>query len=646
MVIVCMNTLILYMIKMSLKIFNVKTLIKVRQSYNIGDIVAFSIKSVIICVMIKNISLYEERVFMEELSLKSGRSVLSDRRIQKMKHIFYGFLICVFIIVLRLFYLQIESCAFLRRMGEHNFLRTEVVPPLRGNFLDCNNVLLAANRPVFDLYWQGKGSSLLQPYHYELLRKVGFIAGSDLLRPEVIQSVHYAEQNMRRTLLARDISFEALCQMSEQCPYVSNIFVENRFKRVYPFKSFASHVLGYLNRIENCGKSGLELLFENQLQGESGHITRITNSRGKSLSCKEFKHAKAGDNIQLTIDFQIQQLAETLLDPGQVGCVVVSDAETGAIRAMASFPSFDPNFFLGTITQQRWKEEMIANNPMLNRVCSAEYPPASVFKIVTFAAGLEEDLMQESSEVVCKGYVNFCGRNYYCIRHSGHGKLCMKDAFAKSCNIQCFEIAKKIKIDKLADYAACFGLGQKTNFLLPEKRGLVPTSSWKKENKGESWWRGETLSASIGQSYLLATPLQISRLVNSICTGYLVKPRLLETEPIEREKLRLAESTRTFLRESMKEAVNSGTGWRLRSLKNFDTYVKTGTAQTCGLLKEITSARQLEHAWLISFFSYKGGRPLSLVILIENVGSSLPAIVATKKFLQGYERIIEMQKSV
>lgn len=580
---------------------------------------------------------------VEELSLKSGRSVQSDRRIQKMKHIFYGFLACVFIISLRLFYLQVENSTFLRRMGENNFLRTEVVPPLRGSFLDCNNILLAANRPVFDLYWQGKGSSPLQPYHYELLRKVGFIAGTDLLRPEVIQSIHYAEQNMRRVLLARDISFEVLCQMSEQCPYVSNIFVENRFKRVYPFKSFASHVLGYLSRIENCGKSGLELLFDEQLQGESGHVTRVTNSRGKPLACKEFKHAKAGDNIQLTIDFQLQQLAETLLESDQAGCVVVADPETGAVRAMASFPAFDPNFFLSSITPARWQEEMITNNPLLNRVCSAEYPPASVFKIVTFAAGLEEGLIQESTEVICKGYVNFYGRNYYCIRHSGHGRLCMKDAFAKSCNIQCFEIAKKIKIDKLAAYAACFGLGQKTNFLLPEKSGLVPTTSWKKMAKGESWWRGETLSASIGQSYLLATPLQISRLVNSICTGYLVKPRLIESEPVEREKLRLAESTRTFLRESMKEAVDSGTGWRLRSLKNFDTYVKTGTAQTCALSREVTSARQLEHAWLISFFSYKGGKPLSLVILIENVGSSGPAIVATKKFLQGYERIMEQR---
>lgn len=580
---------------------------------------------------------------MEGQQTKSTRHILGEVRAQKMRYIFYGFWVCVFIMSLRLFYLQVENFVKLRQLGECNFLRTEVVPPLRGSFLDCNNVLIAANRPVFDLYWQGQGKAPLQPYHYELLKKVGAIIDADLNNAQILPAIQYAEQHMRRVLLQRDISFQALCQMSEQCPYASNLLVENRFKRVYPFRSFASHILGYLNRIENCGKSGLELLFEEQLQGEFGYVTKVTNARGKPLACKESKDARAGDNIKLTLDFRLQQLVETLLEQKQAGCVIVMEPDSGAVRAMASFPAFDPNFFLGTISHEQWKEQMMTNNPLLNRVCCAEYPPASVFKLVTFAAGLEEGLISLDSQTICRGHVNFCGRNYYCIQHAGHGRLSVKDAFAKSCNIQCFEIAKKIKIDKLAAYATCFGLGQKTDFLLPEKSGLVPTTCWKKLTKHEPWWKGETLSASIGQSYLLATPLQISRLVSSICSGYLVKPRLLETEPIVREKLSLKESTHAFLREAMKEAVNSGTGWRLRSFKNFDLYGKTGTAQTCSLTQEVTSSRQLEHAWFIGYFTYKNNKPLSLVVFIENVGSSNPAVVATKKFLQGYERIMEDQ---
>lgn len=585
---------------------------------------------------------------MDGFQKKVVRNFVGEVRIQKMKYIFYGFLMCVFIIILRLFYLQVEKYEKLLQRGEYNFLRTEVVPPLRGSFLDCNNILLAANRPIFDLYWQGQGKCPLQPYHYELLKQTEAIVGVSLNIESRIPTIRYAEQHMRRVLLARDIPFEALCQLSEQCPYASNLLVENRFTRVYPFKSFASHVLGYLNRLENCGRSGLELLFNEELQGESGYVTKITNSRGKLLSYKEFKDAKAGNNIQLTINYRIQQLVETLLEPNQAGCVIVMEPDTGAIRAMASFPTFDPNIFLGTISHRQWQEHMMVNNPLLNRVCSAEYPPASVFKVVTFAAGLEEGLIDLDSQIVCRGFVNFCGRNYYCIQHSGHGKLSVKDAFAKSCNIQCFEIAKKIKIDKLAAYASCFGLGKKTDFLLPEKNGLVPTTHWKKFTKGEPWWKGETLSASIGQSYLLATPLQISRLVSSIFTGYLVKPRLLESELIEREKLLLTERTRGFLCEAMKEAVNSGTGWRLRTIKNFklfDIYVKTGTAQTCGLTKKITSRHQLEHAWLIGYFSYKQHKPLSLVVLIENMGSSNPAIIATKKFLEGYQQIVEQEEN-
>ncbi len=577
---------------------------------------------------------------MSGLQMKAEQKNVNDIRHQRMIYVFYFFLVCSFFIILRLFYLQVESAETLKNLGECNFLRTEIVPPLRGNFLDCKNKILAANRPVFDIYWQGLGSQFLRQEHSDLLQQVGLILGKELCTPDLLLSIRHAERHARRTILARDISFQTLCQIHERHPYASNILVENRFKRVYPFKSFASHLLGYLSRIENCGKYGLELIFEDQLQGESGYITKITNSRGKSLSYKEIKNPRSGNSIKLTIDFKLQQLAETILDSDQSGCVLVMEPETGAIRAMASFPSFDPNFFLNSITQQQWQEKMSLGNPLLNRICSAEYPPASVFKVVTFAAGLEEGIVDVESIISCKGYVRFCGRNYYCNRHTGHGKLSLKDAFAKSCNIQCFEIAKKIKIDDLADYASRFGLGQKTSFLLPEKTGLVPTTLWKRAIKQEPWWKGETLSASIGQSYLLVTPLQIARMTNAIFTGYLVKPRILESEPIEREKLHIAEQTRAFLREAMKETVNSGTGWRLKSFQDFELSIKTGTAQTCALHHEKTSRHQLEHAWLIGHFSYKGKKPLSLVILIENMGSSGPAIIATKKFMHGYEKIM------
>ncbi len=570
---------------------------------------------------------------------------LNSARIKKIKQIFIVFWVCFFVIILRLFYLQIEKFGLFSSLGERNFLKTELVPSQRGNLLDCNGLLLAANRPVFDLYWQGCGSNGLLPKHREMLDQLSFIVSSTFTEPTIIRQIERAERNTHRVLLKRDMDFASLCQVYEQFGSTPNLLVENRFKRIYPFKSLASHVLGYLNRVENSGKSGVELLFQESLKGESGYVTHVINSRGKQLACKALKGARPGSDIKLTLDLSLQNFAETLFDPSQSGAFILMESDTGAIRACVSYPNFDPNIFLRSISEDEWQEQMSVNNPLLNRICNAEYPPASPFKLVTFTAGLEEKIIDTTTEITCRGYVQFGERKHFCMRHSGHGKLTPKEALAVSCNIPCYEIAKKIKIDRIAHYARCFGLGSKTDFLLPERAGLVPTTTWKLAAKGERWWKGETLSASIGQSFLSATPLQMARMVASIGTGFLVKPRILEAEEIKRERLEISQQTLRFLREAMKEAVNSGTVQILRSLKDFDVYAKTGTGQTCSLSKKVTSRSQLEHAWITGFFTYKGGRPLTMIVLVEHAGTSRPALIIANKFLRGFKLIEESKNS-
>ena len=204
-------------------------------------------------------------------------------------------------------------------------------------------------------------------------------------------------------------------------------------------------------------------------------------------------------------------------------------------------------------------------------------------------------------------------------------------------NIIFYEIGKRISIDTIADYAYRFGLGKQTGIHFPEKTGLVPTSQWKIENKGERWWQGETVSASIGQTYLLATPLQIARMQSAIFSGFLTKPRILENEPIEQEPLDINPKTLKFLKKSMRATVEEGTGKRLKDIDDLTISAKTGTAQISSLKQRMLNSEEYrEHAWFLGAFSYKEENPLVMVVLVEHAGGSRAPTSIARKFLIKY----------
>lgn len=567
------------------------------------------------------------------------KDVVLHTRFIRIRAIFGAIWIIFLFLIARLFYLQIDNGSTFSSLGEKNFLRIEIIPPLRGDVYDCNHILLAANRPVFDLFWNGKGKTKLSEQEEMLLNNIGAILSIDFLHDEKRAAIMYAERYSHRLLLKNDVDFGQLCQISEQCADASSLVISNRFKRVYPHQELACHILGYLNRTENSGQSGVERTFESTLQGKEGRIVHVINATGKTLAQHIHQQAQAGFDLELTIDIQLQKLAESLFEPEQAGALILMDPETGAVKALCSFPQFDPNIFLHPLSEESW-DKLTLNNPLLNRATNALYPPASLFKLVTFAAGLGEKIIDTTSPLHCDGFIQFCDRKYLCMKHSGHGTLSPKQALAVSCNVPCFQIARKIKIDRLAAYAYRFGLGKKTNFLLPERDGLVPTSGWKRSIKGERWWKGENLSVSIGQGYLLVTPLQIARMFSSICTGYLVKPLLLQDELIEKEKLDLPHDVIAFFKTALKDTVDEGTGRMLGRISSFDVSAKTGTAQICSLSREKTDKSLFEHGWFAGYFSYKGQKPLTLVILLENVESSHFAVQLAYRFLNGYKDLM------
>ncbi|MBU4269263.1 hypothetical protein KJ644_02885 [Candidatus Dependentiae bacterium] len=545
----------------------------------------------------------------------------------------------------RLVYLQIKSKSKYLTLGEKNFLRSEILTPLRGNIVDCNGNLLVSNRPIYNIYWKGSGEIKLLTLQQNILNKISLILNTNFLDENYLKKINYINKNFKKILLKKDITFEQLSQIYEQCEDSYNLDIETSFSRFYLYNNLASHVLGYLSRdfqdYTTKGLAGLEYALQDRLKGETGYVLNVTNSKGRKLDQVDFCKPKQGQDLMLTLDLELQKIAESCFEPDQVGAFILMDPKDGAIKVMTSIPSFDSNLFLKPISQEDWNKYFIQSDVFLNRATTATYPPASIFKIITYAAGIEEGIINPDTDFFCRGYLNFCGRKYHCINHLGHGFMNSRSALAYSCNIPCFEIAQKMNINDLADFAFRFGLGNKTGFLLAESSGLVPTYEWKYAVKGERWWKGDTLSSAIGQSYILVTPIQVVRLIAAVCTGYLVRPRILVEEEVYNQRVPVSSSTLHFLRDALKSVVEIGSAERLNRIKDFDIYAKTGTAQTSSLDIDNKDKKFLEHGWIASYFRYKGESPLAMVVLLEHVGSSGYASRIAAKFLQKYRRFRE-----
>lgn len=569
----------------------------------------------------------------------------------KIKLIIYSMALIFIIIIGRLVYLQVNLTSYFTRRSTQNCLRTESTFSPRGNIIDRTGKLLATNRPVMHLHWQGTGNHALSPEQQTLLLRLDAILLTNLSQ-ECKKKIMHTERHYKNTALAHDISLEQLSKIEESFPNHPNLHITTSFQRLYPYATSASHILGYLSSsidIEPHGKMGLEKLFESCLKGEQGSYLTTINSVGRKLAQKEIKAAQQGKNIQTTIDITLQQLCEKVFLQEYTGAMIIMHPSDGDILALISRPTFDPNMFLSPISTEQW-QELQDKKPFLNRAFNATYPPGSIFKLVTVSAALEHNIITPESECVCHGSITFGNRQFLCNNIYGHGKLSTAEAIGLSCNIICYNIGKKLDIDILAHYGRIFGLGEKTNMLFPEQSGLVPTRGWKRIAKGEQWWPGETLAVSIGQSFLLVTPIQIATMISGIFTGNLPIPRLLMVEPIQHRPLAIAPETRALLQESMKKTVTMGTGRQVNTIssrvntgKDYIVHAKTSTAQTSALDKRALGLRYLEHGWFVAHIQYKNTQPLTVVIIAENSGSSKTATIIAKNFLLEYKKKIDQE---
>ena len=605
---------------------------------------------------------------MTEFSKNQDRDWIKQR--------FIGVSVCILfvfaLLFLRLVYLQIIKGEEYRFLSEKNAVRLKSIKSSRGLIFDRNKKLLVDNRPSFNLKIVLEDAGEVQETVKKLaeLIAVPFQELMDYIAREGNGAVY------KPITLKNDISRDQLAIVEAHKFDLPGIHIDIEPTRYYIYKKTAAHLLGYLGEIntkelktgkypnvksgDSIGRYGIEKNFENYLQGKRGGRQVEVDASGRTIKILRTIEPVAGLDLNLTLDLDLQQTAEKLLE-NKAGSVVAIDPDNGDILVLASNPSFDQNDFIGGISSKKWNALMSdPGKPMVNKAIQAEYPPASTHKIITSIAALEENHINRNTTFYCPGFLKYGNRTYRCWNKYGHGDMNVIDGITQSCDVFYYQAGIKVGVDKLGQYAMGSGLGKKTGILLEnEKKGLVPTSAWKKKLYKESWQGGETLSVAIGQSYNLVTPLQMAVLIAAVGNGgTLYRPRLVKTikdghglvikkiEPEITGGLPASKETLDIVRNGLLKVVQGerGTAGRIR-LKNIEIAGKTGTAQVYSMKKndkrktEDLKYSLRDHAWFVCYAPAKNP-VIAISVLVEHGehGSSTAAPIASaliEQYIQG-----------
>jgi penicillin-binding protein 2 len=546
-------------------------------------------------------------------------------------------LFCLF--TLRLWYLQVHKGARFSDMARDNQLRQVLINSARGRILDKNGIPLAVSEPSFALGLVREDCENVEA----TLSKVSEWTGVD--KTALMETFKRGKKRVKPfepLTLITDLSYEALARIEANAMLYPGLDIVIRQKRYYPTGELMAHVLGYvaeanedeleknphLSLGDSVGKQGLEYTLEDTLRGSKGRKQVEVDAFGRQHNEHILESPQAGADVKLSIDSNLQRECAKLLG-GEAGAIVVMEPDTGKILAMVSEPSYDTNMFVLGVPGDKWRElRDNPRHPIQNRVTQGVYPPGSVFKLLMAAAGLTEGFIRPGDIVSCPGSYKVGNREFHDWKKGGHGSLDLRGALVHSCDIYFYKLGDRMGIDRLEDYAKASGFGARTGIDLPhEKAGLIPSKEWKRKRFGAAWSKGETVIASIGQGYVLTSPLQVARYLSALVGGgKLMKPELVETEPPRVDAtLPLKDADRQFILDSMVATVEHGTA---KSLLRPDAVMggKTGTAQVVKLINADIRAKaksmpyeQRDHAWLASW-GKKDGKTYVVVCLVEHGG--------------------------
>ncbi len=566
--------------------------------------------------------------------------------------------------------LQVEQADQFRLLAEENRINIRLLPPSRGLIFDRNGIPIAANE---------------QNYRVVMVREDAGDVGEVLAKlTEIVEidprDLARAMEEMRRrspfvpVTIADRLSWEDVAQINLNTPALPGIQAEVGLSRVYPWGADLAHVVGYvgpvsdydLSRIDDpdpllqipkfqIGKTGAENRLERTLRGTAGTRRIEVNAAGRIMRELDRQEGDPGKDVQLTLDSRLQSYVQARLDNESAGAVVI-DLENGDLRAIASAPAFDPNLFVRGISVADWtalNEDKY--RPLAAKAVQGTYPPGSTFKMVTVLSAMEAGVVTPDETVYCPGYTDVFNIRFHCWKRGGHGNINLHESLKQSCDCYYYEIAQRVGIDKMAEMARKLGLGVRHDLPLSAvAEGLAPDKEWKARVRGEEWRIGDTVNASIGQGYVLSSPLQLAVMTARLATGRVVTPRLIRLiDGVEQpsglgDSLGLNENTLRRIRASMEDVCNHrrGTAYGSRIIDEAHKMAgKTGTSQVRRITPEERAAgvtrnedlpwERRDHALFVGYAPYDNPRyAVSVVVEHGGGGSAAAAPIARDILLQ------------
>ncbi|MFZ4761972.1 MAG: penicillin-binding protein 2 [Alphaproteobacteria bacterium] len=445
----------------------------------------------------------------------------------------------------RLYQLQVEQGEHFSELADKNRITEEFISPRRGRLLDRQGVVVVDNQQNFQILLVPEEADQFDDMNEIIERLSTIYPVTAEQRKNWLKEIE-RQPSFKPILLAEHLSWPQISRLSLNKPALPGVHLVEDMVRSYPLGESFAHLTGYIGAptgkeatevlkqgITNIGKIGLEQFYEQDLQGVAGVKQMEVNAHGRITRQISIDQGKAGKDLTLTIDSQLQRFVWQKLEPYQSASAVVMDIHHGDILAMASFPAFDANLFARGISSANWREMLESPmKPMINKTIAGQYPPGSTFKMITAITALEAGAITPNHRVFCRGYIMLGNHRFHCWKKGGHGTVDLTRALAESCDCYFYDVSQKIGIDSLAVMARRFGFGEASNIDLPgEKSGLMPDKDWKKQKYDAPWQLGETLICSIGQGYVKATPLQLAVMTAMLANGgRKITPRLVLNE--------------------------------------------------------------------------------------------------------------------
>jgi len=551
-----------------------------------------------------------------------------------------------FILLLRLWHLQILSADDYRSMSENNRLRFVPVAASRGAIMDRSGTVLVSNRPSFSL--------AVVPQEVKdkdgLFDRLSRLLGLDRAELEERWKKVTGRAKYYPVVLASNITRDQVEIIEENRLRLPGVEIEMKPVREYSSNLLAAHLLGYIGEISDeemdkkgyeeynpgdyIGKNGIERSWEHELPGDDGGRQMEVEARGRVPRTVSESHPTVGNSVVLTIDAAIQKQTEKAFGD-QAGAAVALDVNSGEVLAFVSTPSFDPALFSGKLPAEIWKSYLEdKRHPLENKALTGQYPPGSTFKVITALAGLENGLITDSTSVNCSGSYELGGSTFKCWNKHGHGTTNLKKSLRESCDVYYYQLGERLGVDLIARTAQKFLLGAPLGIgLTNEKPGLIPTAEWKQKRFGKRWYHGETLPVAIGQGFVLMTPIQLASMVATVANEgtvyrpFLVKrivdadgkplkefkPEIIGRTGISADKFRL-------VKQGLFAVVNEpgGTGSMAR-LYDVRVAGKTGTSQVVKMRdsRRGTPYQFRDHALFVAFAPYDKPE-IAVAVVVEH----------------------------